>query len=177
MPLAWVRPDPRAPLLPVWRTSVLLVLLGGGLCAWFFARIEDDPITLLLLGLSSVAAGMLRMVRAALKSLGDERCVSVFKEGVVVRDHLAARAQVSWAEIAEVSCVEEGERLVITRRGSGAESPELIIQMTFMPLKAEALKALLIECVRRDGLGVALKVEEQLERLGVQVGLPSDPRQ
>ena len=174
-PLAWFRPDPRAPLVPVWRSSVLLVLLGGALCAWFFARIEEDPILLLLLGLCSVATGMLRVVRAALRSLGDERCVSLFREGVVLRDTKASREHISWRELKEVTIVvgEDGsEILLITRRAGSSDEGELQVELLHMPIQAEAFRGLLLECARRDGLGVALKIEDQLERLGVKAGLP-----
>jgi len=178
LPLAWFRPDPRAPLVPVWRSSVFLVLLGGALCAWFFGHIEQDPILILLLGLCSVASGMLRVVRAALLSLGDERCVSLFREGVVLRDAKANRAQVAWGELREVTVeVSEDatEALLITRRSGSSEAGSLQIELRHMPIQAEAFKRLLLECARRDGLGVALKVEDQLERLGVKAGLPCGP--
>ena len=177
-PLAWFRPDPRAPLVPVWRSSVLLVLLGGALCAWFFARIEEDPIPLLLLGLCSVATGMLRVVRAALHSLGDERCVSLFREGVVLRDTKASRESISWRELKEVTIVvrEDGsETLLITRRAGSSDEGALQVELLHMPIQAEAFRGLLLECARRDGLGVALKIEDQLERLGVKAGLPRGP--
>ena len=112
------------------------------------------------------------MVRAALKSLGDERCVAFFNEGVVLRDHQANRAQLAWSELERVALIEGGARLELYRRGAATGEPPLVIEMTFMPTSASELRSLLIECARRSGLGVSLKLASQLEQLGVKAGLP-----
>lgn len=173
-PLAWFRPDPRIPLIPVWRISVLLLLLGAGLCGWFFVHIDEDPIHYLLLGLCSVSVGMLTMVRAALKVLADERCIGLFKEGLIVRDLYAQRVRLAWHEIVGIEVNSESQQLMIARTISDKTQEVISIEMIFMPIEANTLKALLLECVRRDGLGVALKLEILLDQFGVNAGLPSE---
>jgi len=180
-PLAWIRPDPRPRLTPVWRSSLGLVLLGGGLCAWFFKELAEDPIWALLLGLLSVATGMLRFVYIAMKVLGDERCLSLFKEGLIARERRAERVMIAWSELAAIELLEESGagggpelRLSIHTRGAEGELEERCqLELTDLPISPEALKRLLLECARRDALGVALKLEAQLEELGLEVGLPS----
>ena len=156
-------------------------MLGGGLCAWFFKQLAEDPIWALLLGLLSVATGMLRFVYIAMKVLGDERCLSLFKEGLIARGRRAERVMIAWPELAAIELLEgegagaEGE-LSLSLRVRGAEGQleeRCQLELRDLPVSPEALKRLLLECARRDALGVALKLEAQLEELGLEVGLPS----
>ena len=182
--IAWLRPDPRRQLIPVWLFGVCLLLVGSGLCALFFSsqginpqNISEDQNPLhLFLGLFCVLCGMLTMVVSALRVLSDERCLTLMDSGITYTNRAGLITHVDWTNVLQVKHSPTSDSILEFDR---EDAGPFLIHLENMSISPSLLRDLLEEERKRVLMEIPSQLSQRLVELKIPVGrpLPLDPKE
>lgn len=146
----WFRPDARSPLIKLWVTTGLMVILGIIFVGLFVTALFPLPAgarTLFaVLGLGLAAAGPLLAAVRSIRILSDETYLLLRSDGVVLQEPEQS-TRVEWTELADVS-FEEGGMAVLLHLDEGEP---VAIRGRFLGIDGPGL-ARRVKEVRRDAL-------------------------
>ena len=175
--IAWLRPDPRQKLIPVWLFGVCLLLVGSSLCAFFFSAQGITPESTqeaqyplaLFLGLVCILCGMLSMVISAIRVLSDERCLTLMDSGIIYTNRIGQITQIEWKEVIQVRQSTTSEAILEFDRELNAP---FLVHLDNMRVSPYTLQVLLEEERKRVLMDIPSQLSQRLIELKIPVGRP-----
>ena len=175
--IAWLRPDPRRRLIPIWIFGVCLLLVGSSLCAFFFSaqgitpestREAQYPLALFF-GLLCILCGMLSMVVSAIRVLSDERCLTLMDSGIVYTNRMGQITQIDWKDVIQIKRSSTSESTLEFDRE--LDSP-FLVHLEHMSVSPDTLQTVLEEERKRILMDIPSQLSQRLIELKIPVGRP-----